>query len=362
MTALRRFAAPAVRRWDHLPMDQDDPERRIAELERQLAVQKRGTDLPPASADRVAESRRLVATTSRMQTWVLVYTYGWWGAIAAVFAVMVAVPSAYTTGWAVVGVIAVGTILLGVLGVRRWGWSRKIPICVTSDGLTAEDRPGEVFSFQDAQLGRWTPGQDITISGTALHLQCGPHRFILGGRDHRLGTATPLQAPPTGRVDGWLQAADFDEVLTLAARRSGLDARGPAPGEPLRCLLYLPPEVMRPFKLRVKQQAAQPRLAIDVGTDAVRVIDPNTNAIVASASRARVTATPANYKHVDPEQSYNVPVLVVRIPGLQPLTIKCRGAWRGNVPKQKEAPEFRVTDADSRALVEKFGLAANLKV
>ncbi|OMC12099.1 hypothetical protein [Mycobacterium sp. SP-6446] len=155
-------------------MEQDDPERRIAELERQLAAQNRGADVPPAGADRAAESRRFVATTSRMQTWLLIYTYGWWAAIPAMFAVMVAVRPAYATGWAVVGLIVVGMILFGVLGSRRWGWSRKIPICVTSDGLTVEDRPGEVFSFKDAQLGRWTLGQDITISGTALHLQCGP--------------------------------------------------------------------------------------------------------------------------------------------------------------------------------------------
>lgn len=341
-----------------LLMDQDDAEQRIAELERQLAARKRVPDVPPASPDHTAGSRRFVVTTSRMQTWVLIYTYGWWAAIA----VMVAVPSAYATSWAIVGLIAVGITLFGVLGVRRWGWSRKIPICVTSDGLTREDRPGEVFSFKDAQLGRWTLGQDITISGTALHLECGPQRFVLGGRDHRLGAATPLQAPPTGRVDGWLPAADFDAVLTLAARRSGLDVSGPAPGEPLRCLLYPPLKPIGPLGfLRVKEQAAQPSLAIEVGTDAVRAIDPSTNAIVASASRAQVTATPANYKHVDPEQSYNVPVLVVRIPGLQPLTIKCRGAWRGKVLREKKAPEFRVTDVDSRALVEKFGLAANLK-
>lgn len=342
-------------------MDRDDPERRIAELERQLAAQKRGADLPPASADRAAESRRFVATTSRMQTWLLICIYGSWAAFAAVFAVMFAVPSAYIALWVVVVLMAVGLTLFGVLGVRRWGWSRKIPIRVTSDGLTVEEGPGEVFSFKDAKLGRWTLGQDITISGTALHLQRGPHRFVLGGRDHRLGTATPLQAPPTGRVDGWLQAADFDEVLTMAARRSGLDVRGPAPGEPLRCLLYPPAEPMGPFRLRVKQQAPQPRLVIEVGTDAIRVIDPNTDAIVASASRAQVTATPAHYKVVSPEGSYNVSVLVVRIPGLQPLTIKSRGAWRGNVPMEKKEPEFRVSDADSRELVEKFGLTANLK-
>jgi hypothetical protein len=201
----------------------------------------------------------------------------------------------------------------------------------------------------------------MALSGTAIHLQCGPHRFVLGGRHHRLGTATPLQAPPTSRVDGWLQAADFDEVLTIVARRSGLDVREPAPGGPARCLLYPSLKPMGPFQfLRVKQ-TPQPRLAIEVGTDAIRVIDPNTNALVASASRAQVTATPANYKYVDPEQSYNVPVLVVGLPGLQPLTIECRRAWRGEVLKEKKAPEFRVSDADASALVEQFGFTANLK-
>jgi hypothetical protein len=342
-------------------MDQNEPEQRIAELERQLAEQKRVTHLPPASPDHMAESRHFVATTSRMQTWLYICTYGSLAVFAAVSAVMVLVPSTQTTGWVVVVVMAVGLTLFGAVGVRRWGWSRKIPICVTSDGLTVEDRPGEVFSFKDAKLGLFTLGQAITMSGTALHLQCGPHRFVLGGRDHRLGTATPLQAPPTGRVDGWLQAADFDEILTMVARRSGLDVRGPAPGEPLRCLLYPPPEPMGPFEFRRKQQTPQPRLAIEVGTDAIRVIDPNTNALIASASRAQVTATPANYRQVDNESSYNVPVLVVRVPGLQPLTIECRRAWRGNVLKEKKKPEFRVSDADSRALVEEFGLAANLK-
>ena len=56
-----------------------------------------------------------------------------------------------------------------------------------------------------------------------------------------------------------------------------------------------------------------------------------------------------------------MPVLVVCVPGLQPLTIECRGAWRGEVTKENREPQFRVSEADSRALVEKFGLAANLK-
>ncbi|MBV9512695.1 MAG: hypothetical protein JO280_01435 [Mycobacteriaceae bacterium] len=342
-------------------MDQDDAEQRIAELERQLAPQKRRADLPPARPDRTAEPRRFVATTPRMATWLLICTYGLWTALVAVFAVMFAVPSARTLGWVVLVGVAVGLTLFGVLGVRWWGWNNKIRICVTSDGLTVDKKPGEVFSFKDAKLGLWAHGLQPTLSGTALHLQCGPHRLVLGGRDHQLGTATPLQAPPAGRVDGWLQAADFDEVLTMAARRSGLDVRGPAPGEPLRCLLYPPPEPMGPFAFRRKQQTPQPRLAIDLGADAIRVIDPNTNALVASASRSRVTATAANYKVVDPEGSYNMPVLVVGVPGLLPLTIETRRAWRGKVPMEKKKPEFRVSEVDSLALVEKFGLAPYLE-
>jgi hypothetical protein len=345
-------------------MVQDEPEQYIAEVEHHIAGQEPVTDLPPESADRAAESRRFVATSPRMQTWLFICTFGFFAALVAVFAVMFVFSSAYITGWVVLGLITVGLILFGVVAVRRWGWSRKIPVCITSDGLTVEDRPGEVFSFEDARLGLFTFGQDATMSGTALHLRCGSRRFVLGGRDHRLGTATPLQASPTGRVDGWLQAAEFDEVLSMVARRSGLEVRGPAPGEPLRCLLYPPPKPLGPFAPFVSErrhQPPQPRLAIEGLADAIRVVDPNTNAVIASASRAQVTVTPANYRHVDPEQSHNVPVLVVHVPGLQPLTIQCHRAWRGDVPKEKTKPEFRVSAADSRALVEEFGLAANLK-
>jgi hypothetical protein len=45
-----RFAAPTDTAWDHLPMDADDSEKRIAELERQLAAQKRIVELEPQLA------------------------------------------------------------------------------------------------------------------------------------------------------------------------------------------------------------------------------------------------------------------------------------------------------------------------
>jgi hypothetical protein len=339
-------------------MDQD-PEQRIADLERQLAEQKRGADLPPASPDQAAESRRFVAATSRMKTSIYIVGYAAFAAcFAPFFPMMFKVPFALekTTGWVVVILMWVGVGLFGTLAILRWGIYKKIPICVTSDGLTVDQRPGDVFSFTDAKLGPWT------LSGTALHLRCGRHRFVLGGEDHRVGTATRLEAPPTGHVDGWLRSGDFDEVLTMVARRSGLDIRGPAPGEPLRCLLFPRPSAGAfDFVRSLKKFNPQPNLAVDVGTDAVWVIDPNTNALIASASLAQVTATPANCKYNSEGGSYTVPVLVARVPGLQTLTIdgpiSC--AWRGKVPEEKE-PEFMVSDADWRVLVEKFGLAPYL--
>ena len=48
LAGIRDFLHGAASRWDHLLMDQEDPEKRIAELERQLAERKRGADLPPA--------------------------------------------------------------------------------------------------------------------------------------------------------------------------------------------------------------------------------------------------------------------------------------------------------------------------
>jgi NADPH-dependent 2,4-dienoyl-CoA reductase/sulfur reductase-like enzyme len=45
---IRDFLPGAASGWDHLLMDQDDPEKRIADLEHQLAERMRGADLPPA--------------------------------------------------------------------------------------------------------------------------------------------------------------------------------------------------------------------------------------------------------------------------------------------------------------------------
>jgi hypothetical protein len=194
-----------------------------------------------------------------------------------------------------------------VYGWYWWSRRRKIIISVTSDGLTVTTRPGDVYSFSDAKLGTWGVTGGATM-GTALHLQCGRHRFILGGRDRRVASGTRLEAPDVGYglpvdIDAWVSAADFDEILAIGSRRSGLDVRPPEPGQPTRCLLFpnsLLIQEMGPFAVRKKREflesASQPRLAIDVGADGIRLIDPNTNALIAAVSTAQVTATPVIYR------------------------------------------------------------------
>jgi hypothetical protein len=124
-----------------------------------------------------------------------------------------------------------------------------------------------------------------------------------------------------------------------------------------------------------REGGPRPGLAIDVGKDAISVIDLTTNALIASASLAQVTATPA--KHEDPSESgisHPTAVLVVDVPGLQPLTIGSttfaghsllglpprRFSWRAKVRKAKK-PNYLVMDADWLTLVEKFGLAPYLE-
>jgi hypothetical protein len=101
------------------------------------------------------------------------------------------------------------------------------------------------------------------------------------------------------------------------------------------------------------------------------VVDSNTHALIASASLAQVTAKPAKYKHSSESgPTYTQPVLVVGVPGLQPLRIgtgmagysswgggaQFRYAWRGKVGSAKR-PAYVVTEAQWLKLVEKFGLS-----
>jgi hypothetical protein len=213
--------------------------------------------------------------------------------------------------------------------------------------------------------------------GVALHLQCGRHLFWLGGQNRRAGPARRLDAQPVHSVDACLSEADFDELLCrMGGRWSGSEAREPAPGEPIRCLLFPNPDLgqkMGPFAFRNQQRLqqrltrslSQLQLFIDVDNDAMRVIDPNSNTVTASAPLSRVTATPATYElsswhSNDSSGSWTTAAMTVCVPGMQPLTIGCCPGrhllWPRNVPVTNRPPAYRVSWADWLTLTEKCGL------
>ncbi len=233
--------------------------------------------------------------------------------------------------------------------------------------------------------------------GTTLHLHCGGRRFVLGGRDYRVAAGTRLDAPDAGYglpvdVDAWVTATDFGDILAIAGResnRSGLAGSPPAPAGPTRCVLFPSPLLIQQigsFAFRRKQQLLrslnEPRLFIDVDADAIRVVDPNSNALVTSVPPAQVTATPETYQYrygwgsnlsfeqIMARSLSKTPVMVLCIPGVQPLSIGCRDtvggldkrfSWPGNVRQRiNEPPDFSVSGADWLTLVEKFGLAPYL--
>jgi hypothetical protein len=146
---------------------------------------------------------------------------------------------------------------------------------------------------------------------------------------------------------------------------------------------------MGAFAVRKKREflasAGQPRLAIDVGLDGIRVIDPNTNALMAAVSAAQVTATPVVYRpmqghHLLPNLGHAIsdaatnywstsPGMRVSIPGMAPLTIGCRDSvsgldfrfsWPDDVPTEAAHADYEVSGTDWLTLVEKFGLAPYL--
>jgi hypothetical protein len=168
--------------------------------------------------------------------------------------------------------------------------------------------------------------------------------------------------------------------VTFAASATPPASEDPAGQPVIRCLLF-PNNIQRAqetpwWKFGERQRLWQvartqqpPHLAIDLGADAIRVIDPNTKALIAAASPAEVSAAPETYNPRGKRSTS--PILFVRIPGLQPLTITClartrlgslRFSWEGRVKVQRVGPaSYTVSRADWLTLVEKCGLAPYLE-
>ena len=147
-------------------------------------------------------------------------------------------------------------------------------------------------------------------------------------------------------------------------------------GKRLRCELVPLPQ-RHSGNFWTKTPPPPPPLALDIGAGgAVRVTDRQTNALLASASLAQMTATPARYTSGGGEYARHTdPLLIVGVPGLQPLRIRpapmkygityTEGTYRYNWrdidggpdrPAIAEQPTYGVAEAEWLALIEIFGL------
>jgi hypothetical protein len=120
--------------------------------------------------------------------------------------------------------------VLGALIYRRL-LRKKVIISVATAGLSIDQRPGDVFSFQDAQLGQWRAGR--RGSGRALVLVAGPHRFVLGEIGSSV-SGVPIHGPQVDVLDleAWIKPGTLDERLAVIGHRKAPEVGGPAPAQP----------------------------------------------------------------------------------------------------------------------------------
>lgn len=125
--------------------------------------------------------------------------------------------------------------------------------------------------------------------------------------------------------------------------------------------------------------AEQPCLAIDVGAEAIWVMNPKTGARIGSARLSQVTATPETSVVWRGKFCHRLPVLAVCVAGLPAVRITCleavrvgfgtglRFSWRGESSRRSKVAQrvyrpasYMVAGAEWLTLVEKFGLTTYL--
>jgi hypothetical protein len=217
-----------------LLVDQDDPEKRIAELERRLAEHQRFAeprstfdpgDVETSGGAEASAYRSFVATAPRvnMRTFAVLFVYGG-------MAAMIGLPFALNAGfhvapgtvgewehWLVFGGYGLVFLLFARSFRMRSFLFPKVSIRVIGDGLeVTRGGRAQVFPLSGAKLGPWAASG--TLMGTALHLRSGRHRFVVGGQNHRVPAGVRLDAKSVWNVDAWMPAQDFDALLRIVYR------------------------------------------------------------------------------------------------------------------------------------------------
>lgn len=157
--------------------------------------------------------------------------------------------------------------------------------------------------------------------------------------------------------------------------------------QPSPCLLFASPEDFGGWQQRMLDEhlwrafAQKPQLAIDVGRDAISLIDPASHAVIASAGLGQVTVKAQTYSPLDHtgegvSKLFTQPVLCLQVPGIGDLRIailpmrfspwtgqQFRCAWRKaararDVHEPALSPTHVVRDSEWINLVKQFGLGA----
>jgi hypothetical protein len=212
-------------------MDQDDPERRIAELERRLAGHTSIPDPNPGRGNemssRGAVTRRSFEATAprmNMRTFAILVVYGGMAAgLSLLFALNAGfhVATRTTVEWEH-GFLLGGYGVLGLLFMRSFRvrslFYPRITIRITGDAIefSRGKSRAEVFPLIGATLGPWAVSG--RLMGTALHLRDGRRRFVLGGQSY-VPAGVRLDAKPLWNVDAWMPAPDFGALLSAVYRR-----------------------------------------------------------------------------------------------------------------------------------------------
>jgi DivIVA domain-containing protein len=283
---------------------------------------------------------------------------------------------------------------------------RQQPEPVSGPVVTAQDVQNVAFSKPAiGQRGYNVDEVDAFIDRVAAALGDATERGAVTPADIR---NVAFSKPPIGQrgyneeeVDAFIDLVEIELTRRLAEHglppspegwqtpsQTSVDEESAASTEPIRCQLFT--TLGKPWGAA---SLANPSSTIEVDGDAIRVIDANRNALIGSASLAQVTATAENYTYFERPMSGGdgamsggksciMPVLVVNIPGLEPLTIqplevsnsflagyRSRFSWRGKVAGVSEAygewakerrPAYAATNAGWLTLVEKFALGTRV--
>lgn len=270
--------------------------------------------------------------------------------------------------------------------------------------LVVDEGRGGIFPLASAALGPWCPSGDV-ISGSVLHLAHGAQTYRVGGLDYRPGAGVREGAPASEKVDASLPKEDFEALLAFTPLALGSPAQGAL--AVVRCPLHPNPLSDRRAFVRIasglgtlalvvlaaaglnatglfdspvgrtigvaligllfaggiglilaleRRAGAELELELDIGE--LRLRDPKMGRVLAAAPRGAIDLTRGIHKAGADGADREYPMLAIRMPGWEELTLGVtdeRYGWRDDVPSLP-APHYRVGTPDWNALLQVLGV------